>query len=331
MAGVSRGTVDRVLNNRGYVNAETAEKVKNIAKELNYTPNHIARALSIKKNNIKIGVILVDPENKYFDDVICGIDTKAKELEDAGCQVIMSPCRMSDAESQIQAIDDLLEQNIQGLIISPNNSKRVADKLNDLHEKNIPVITTNTDINHSQRLCYVGSNYYVSGKAAGTLMGLITGGRANVGIISGYSYIQCHEDRIMGFRNKISKHHPEIHIIDTVENHDDEFESYAVTQKLLKAHPEITALYLSAGGVYGACRAVADEGLAGKLKIICYDDVPNTRKMILDDIISVTICQEPFKQGALPVEILFEYLAYGIQPKSELNYTDIIIKIKDNL
>ena len=39
LAGVSRGTVDRVLNNRGAVNPETAEKIRKIAKELDYKPN----------------------------------------------------------------------------------------------------------------------------------------------------------------------------------------------------------------------------------------------------------------------------------------------------
>ena len=39
LAGVSRGTVDRVLNDRGAVNPETAEKIRKIAKELDYKPN----------------------------------------------------------------------------------------------------------------------------------------------------------------------------------------------------------------------------------------------------------------------------------------------------
>ena len=49
LAGVSRGTVDRVLNNRGTVNPETAAKVREIAALLNYTPNKLGKTLAIKK------------------------------------------------------------------------------------------------------------------------------------------------------------------------------------------------------------------------------------------------------------------------------------------
>lgn len=331
LAGVSRGTVDRVLNNRGYVNPETAQKVQKIVQALHYAPNRYAQALSIKKNNFKIGVILFSGSNKFFDDVIDGINSKARDLRDAGCSVSVSSCRGADAEGQLEAIDNMVQQGAQGLIISPINSKEIINKISLLYENNIPVITTNSDVANSNRLCYVGSNYYVSGQTAGALMGMITGGASAVGIITGFNSIQCHTERIAGFRDRIYANFQNVHIVDIVENQDDEFKSYTVTHNLLTKYTNITALYLTAGGVYGACRALVDLGLAGKLKVICHDDVPDTKKMILDGVVSATICQEPKKQGTLPVKLMFDFLAYGIKPSAELYFTDIIIKIKDNL
>ena len=57
LAGVSRGTVDRVLNNRGEVNAETAARVKEIVKALDYRPNKAGLALAVRKKKYKIGLI----------------------------------------------------------------------------------------------------------------------------------------------------------------------------------------------------------------------------------------------------------------------------------
>ena len=57
-AVVSRGTVDRALNNRGRIKPEVAEHIRQIAEEMGYKPNQLGRALSMSKNNIKIGVIL---------------------------------------------------------------------------------------------------------------------------------------------------------------------------------------------------------------------------------------------------------------------------------
>ena len=57
LANVSRGTVDRVLNNRSGVSEATRQKVLKIAKELHYEPNFLAKALVSKKESLKIGII----------------------------------------------------------------------------------------------------------------------------------------------------------------------------------------------------------------------------------------------------------------------------------
>ncbi len=53
LANVSRGTVDRVLNNRSGVSEATRQKVLKIAKELHYEPNFLAKALVSKKESFK--------------------------------------------------------------------------------------------------------------------------------------------------------------------------------------------------------------------------------------------------------------------------------------
>ena len=58
-AGVSRGTVDRVLNNRGAVCAETEERIRAIIKELDYKPNKAGMALAAQKKKYLIGIILI--------------------------------------------------------------------------------------------------------------------------------------------------------------------------------------------------------------------------------------------------------------------------------
>ncbi len=58
LAGVSRGTVDRVLNHRGAVNAQTAEKIMEIVRALDYRPNKAGTALAAQKKKYRIGVIL---------------------------------------------------------------------------------------------------------------------------------------------------------------------------------------------------------------------------------------------------------------------------------
>ena len=333
LTGFSRGTVDRVLNNRGSVNPETAAKIRETAAAINYTPNRLGKTLAIKKKNLTFGFILFSStsSNPFFEDVIRGIESKKKELDEYGVTVEIRYASIDLPELQVKMIDELLEQGADGIVITPINHPLVSEKLKQLSKAGTPVVTTNSDIPGCGRIAYVGSDYYKSGETAGGLMKLATGGSANVGIIIGSELVLCHSERVAGFTDNVKKFAPGIRIIDMVKNNDDDLESYAVTKELLKNHPEIDSLYLAAAGVNGACRAVSELGLAGKLTIISYDITKTTQKLIQKGEITATISQQAFTQGAKPLDILLEYVGMDIKPADDCFYTKIEIKIKENL
>lgn len=330
LAGVSRGTVDRVLNNRGVVNGRTATRVLEIAKSLDYKPNRAGRALAAQKKKLKLGVVLMGESNSFFHDVMLGINSKAKELMEFGCTVLTRNVQLSE-QSQVEAIDELVKQGIHGLVIAPYNHPDVIAKINEISDKGIAVVTTNTDVSGSKRIAYVGSNYLLSGSTAAGLMSMVTGGNAIVGIVTGSLNVLCHTQRIAGFESVIEKSYKGIRIAQTVENNDDDLESYEVTKNLLSRHKGIDAIYCTAAGVYGTCKAVSESGRAEKIKIICHDAVPTTRRLLKEGIIAATICQQPKKQGSKPLEILFNYLVSGVEPKAEINYTELDIRIRENI
>ena len=78
-AGVSRGTVDRVLHNRGHVDQRVAEKIHQIAKELSYRPNRAGQALASKGRKRKIAVVMPSLSNPFFRDIKKGMETAAEE------------------------------------------------------------------------------------------------------------------------------------------------------------------------------------------------------------------------------------------------------------
>lgn len=330
LAGVSRGTVDRVLNKRGSVNPQTAEKILEIAQALDYKPNRAGLVLAAQKKNLKLGVILFGEGNPFFDDVIAGIRHKEEELACYNCSVIIKRVAV-DTDDQIRAIDELLREGVNGIAISPTNDKRLATKVDEIHELGIPVVALNTDIKNCKRLAFIGSNYYQSGATAAGLMRLMAKNEAvYIGIIAGSSEVLCHTERIAGFKHAIEKYE-HIKVTETIMNLDDDFVSYDMTSQLLKEHPEINALFFAAGGVYGGCRSVLAQDRAKDMTIITFDQVETTKEMIMKDVISATICQEPFVQGSKPLDILFTYLATGELPEQEYNYTAVDIRIKENL
>ena len=73
-AGVSRGTVDRVLHNRGRVKAETMERVQAAMEELHYQPSALGRAFYMSRQNNKIGVLVALREPDFQRQVMEGVE-----------------------------------------------------------------------------------------------------------------------------------------------------------------------------------------------------------------------------------------------------------------
>ena len=330
LAGVSRGTVDRVLNNRGSVRAKTAEKILEIAKALDYKPNKAGLTLAAQKRRLKLGVIIFENSNPFFDEVMKGVRYQQQRLNGYNCSVLVRQISQN-VRQQLAAIDDFVSQEVHGIVLAPCNAPEIARKINELYDMGIPVVTANTDIDHSRRIAYVGSNYFLAGETAGGLMGLMTKGDIHAGIVIGSRQILCHTDRLAGFQSCVEKKYPHIHITSIIENQDDDVESFHLTEKLLQENPQINALYFAAGGVYGGCKAVIAQNRQHTVTVIAHDKMDKIRSFIRDGIISATICQQPFIQGSKSLDILFNYLMAGELPDKELNFVAVDIRIAENV
>src|SRR5512135_3080956 len=90
MAGVSIGTVDPVLHNRGEVNQATHERVMSYVDELGYTPNLLAKSLALKKS-FTIAVLVPDAgvNNPYWKKPLAGFKSASEELHDFNTKIIV--------------------------------------------------------------------------------------------------------------------------------------------------------------------------------------------------------------------------------------------------
>lgn len=327
LAGVSRGTVDRVINNRGDVNNETAEKIRAIIKQLGYKPNPAGIALAAQKKKYLIGIILFSRKNPFFDDVMQGLADKAAELALYGCEITVKRVAYHP-QAQLSAIRACLKERVQGLILTPYNDDSVREELNTAIRSGIPVITVNSDAEDVRRLTYVGSDYYNSGEAAGSLMKLVTSGSVKLGIINGDNNILCHTRRVLGFVDKLSDD-DRFQVICQGESFDDDKNAYELVSRMLKKHPELNAFYFTAAGVYGGCRAIQEAAPGRDIKVITFDEVPSTVEMMQKGIITATICQEPYWQGSRSLELMFSYLSDKEAEIKDAYYAELSIKIRE--
>ncbi len=330
LAGVSRGTVDRVLNHRGFVKPETERKVLEIAELLNYEPNKAGMALAAQKKKYVIGVLLFSEENPFFDAVTEGLQQKLEELTIYGCTVFLRRIPF-DLKTQLDTIDELRAEGIHGLILSPYNAPEICHKVDELWETGIPCVTVNTDIPNSKRIAYVGSDYHKCGRVAANLLQLLGFGIMKVGIVTGSHNILCHEERILGFTDYIRECRLPVEIMDIRENGDEDYQSYDVVSAMLTEHPDINAIYFTAAGVYGGCRAIQNANMRKAPIVLTFDAVPSTKEMLMNDVVTATICQHPEEQGARSLAILVDYLLTNQMPQQPLVHMDLEIKIKESL
>ncbi len=321
LSGVSRGTVDRVLHNRGRVNRETADKVLLCARELGYEPNRVAKALATRKKSHLVAVIVCAGQNPFFDEVLNGIKEMEKEFRHYGISVVIKQLDSLNAEAQCSAIEDLRGE-MTGLIITPIDHPSVIKSLNSL---SIPIVNLNTDIKGTNRIAYVGTDYHHGGRLAGGMVKILKPGGSKVGIVGGSKKLYGHSLREEGFLSELKDKRYKIY--DTVYCEDDDILAFEVTNKLIKSH-DIDTLFIAAGGVNGACRAIKAQKKSPS--IICFDATTVTTELIKSGVVTATICQNPKLQGEKSMVIMLDFLVLGHAPESGEYIPQHEIKIKQS-
>ncbi len=329
LAGVSRGTVDRALHNRGGVKPEVENRIKEIAQKLGYEPDRAGKALSTRKNPPRFGVLMNSLGNPFFHEVKEGIAAAQKELADFRLEILMRETKGYRAEDQLAALDAFAQQDVKGVVIMPVDDPRIAEKINALSGTGMRFVTVNTDISQTRRLAYVGSDYFQSGRTAAGLAELVVPGRAELLIVTGSIKNLGHNQRIYGFSREMKDRMREIRVADIIENNDDEETAYIAAKQKLKEHPGINLVYIVSGGAAGAVKAVSEQ--KRKIHVLCFDSTPQIVSLVKKGEITATICQKPFEQGYRSVRVLFDAVVNGVLPESEFLYTDCQIKIRQNI
>lgn len=324
-AGVSRGTVDRVLHGKPNVNPETRQKVLDAVKELNYTPNTVGRALALSKREYSICVIL--PDNSFFSDIKIGIQKAISELSDYNISLSYI---FTSEKTDSEIINEINANESMAFMVALPDKDEIRACIKEKTENGVPFVTFNTDIKDCGRLCFVGQDLYKSGKIAASLMlKILQKEQQKILIVTGNSNYKAHSERVEGFRSVIrsAKKPPSISgVIETKNNP-------SLTRKLVSEALEndkyVDAIYVASADVEEFTRLL--EEMDKKYRVVVNDLYPCVERALKDETIDFTILQDPQEQGYRPVKILFEYLFNGNPPEKEYFYTNSTIITSESL
>ncbi|MGN0521178.1 MAG: LacI family DNA-binding transcriptional regulator [Eubacterium sp.] len=327
LAGVSRGTVDRALKNRTGISEETKKRILEIAKQYDYKPNIIGKALVYSGKPIQIPVILNSIGNPFFDDVKAGIFAAQEEFESYGFQIELSEFKGYDAEDLLNILDNLPSDTAQ-IILTPICDKRVEEKICSLQKNSTKIIMLSSALEGVKNAVYVGCDYLKSGRIAGRITGLISAGSANLYIVTGSSQHKGHAQRVEGIKAVLKKDYPSIRLLGVAESNDDDETAYKAMKSALKEHPEIDFVYITAGGVNGTLKAVREH--SHNVRVCTFDDTEITCEALRRGDVLATICQQPFEQGYYSVKALFDKIITKKEVQSTI-YTQLSIKVDEAL
>lgn len=190
--GVSTALVSYVLNNRereARVNPDTAKKIREVAKELNYQPNQLAKSLKSGKS-LAIGLIVADISNPFFGHLARTIEDESKKK---GYTVIVGSSDENYKNSE-RLMNTFIERQIDGFIIAPAESSEV--QLKYLNEMNIPFVLIDRYFKEIECSYVVIDNFRATYDATAKLLEL---GHQNIAFVCYNNHLQHTMDRYNGY------------------------------------------------------------------------------------------------------------------------------------
>lgn len=329
-AGVGRGTVDRVIHNRGRISAETRKKVLRCIEELDYKPNKAARMLA-KKGNYRVAVTFHNEEKEFWDQIKSGIERAAEEYKVLGVTVDYYILPKIDIDKQLEIINHVIESKYDGLAIVPYDSEKISDALNLAIDKGIEVVTFN---NKDKRIhcCYVGHDGVQSGRTAGKMMSLIAKHHCKYAIISAHSKMMNQiDERCEGFQEVVKQKRGDMQFKGVFSFSEDCKEVYTRIREILeKMSDEIDAIYVTTAIAGVVAKAINDSKLGKKIIFIGHDLTDSNLHYMREGIIDIIIGQEPERQGYSAVKKICEKLLTDEQIGQD-EYTKISIVVTENI
>lgn len=304
-AGVHVSTASRALNEetRSVVHPETTERVLQVAEQLGYTPNPLAKGLRTNRS-MTVGMVISDIENPVFGPIIAGVEaTMGRE----GYSTLIAEAVTHDYAALTPVIDALVDRRVDGMVLAM--ATRTGENATRLKRLGVPVILVNRTVDDVEIASIVGDDHYGIGLAVNHLAEL---GHRRIGHVAGPTETSTAMGRLEGFHS----HMGELGL----EHEDDSVESaewyqidpgYKAAAVLLDRRPDLTALVAANDLIaLGAYRAIRDRGLeVGRdISVTGYNDM-----MLLDMIDpSLTSIRVPYRDmGSEAAEALLEMMSAG--------------------
>ena len=311
LAGVSIGTVDRVLHGRGRVSAETKARIEQIIKSSGFTPNPIARGLK-RSRPYTFAALLPNrlQDSGYWGQGYGGLQSAADELAPLGIKTIIIEYDRYDPESFHEAVRQFSEIPCDGLLLPPIMPEDSRALVRSIQGK-IPYIYYDADLPGTEPLCVIGQDAFRGGMLAGRLARLLSCGKTGTfGVLVAHQedyhilrrrdgfYEYAQQEGIRVFQQQgVDLEHPEA--------------ARELIKNLLDSHEDLLGVFVTSASAHRIAEASRELRKTNDFIIIGYDLVPENHRLLMDGHIDAIISQRPETQARRGLLNLYRAIVLG--------------------
>jgi len=312
---ISAAAVSKALHNDPRISEKTKEAVRQVAKNLNYQPNHLASALRSGKSKL-VGVIVPRTNSNFFSATIHNIE---EVLNEKGYNIIITQSNES-FEKECKNIDTLLYTQVDGIIASMANETVDLEYYEKIKAAGIPLITFDRGEN-DLNVDYIGIDDYDSSHVI--VDHLVEQGCKRIAHIAGFKRTRIYNNRIRGYIDALNKHKLPLEeelLIETNLTVEDGREKML---QLLALENRPDAVYVAGDyAALGALQILNEKGIQipDEIALVGFGDEPFAN-MVTPRITSVN--QHSYKIGRIAAETFLEYTK---KPKIEQSLNKIILE-----
>ena len=296
---ISAAAVSKALHNDTRISEKTKKAVRQVAKNLNYQPNHLASALRRGKSKL-VGVIVPKTNSNFFSSVIHNIE---EVLNKEGYNIIITQSNES-YQKECDNIDTLLYTQVDGIIASMANETVNLDYFEKIKAAGIPLITFDRGEN-DLNVDYIGIDDYDSSHVI--VDHLVAQGCKRIAHIGGFKRTRIYNNRIRGYVDALEKHNIKLENELLLESNLTQEDGRSKMQQLLNLKNKPDAVYIA--GDYAALGALQlcnelNIKVPEEIALVGFGNEPFTN-MVTPKITSVN--QHAYEIGKIAAERFLHY------------------------
>ena len=330
--GLSKGTVDRVLHNRGEVSKKSYDKVMKYIEESGYTPN-VHASLLASGSDRQIAVLLPhhDP-GSFWELAQQGLDDAEKEVSGLGVQIRRIGYEQFDLDAFQKACDEVVSLHPDGVVVAPMFRAETTLLTRRLRQAGIPYVFIDSKLEEDGYMAYFGMPMYQSGYLCAYLMTEDRPDR-DVAIVRILRDRGRESDptvnRRAGFVDYMAEHCPASTLSNVFIDPTNPESIGKTLDDFFAAHPDITSIVMFNSRIHLVASWLESRGKKG-FRVIGFDNIPANINALKRGSVTMLITQHPDEQVRSAIKALSDVIVLKKDPPKKDNYMHMDVLTRFN-